>query len=113
MSIGPRGQGFAQIAGPHPPVFASPGCPVRKPLHLLVLWEADAAYTLRHLSLVCPKLGALTRESVAAYWTIEIPHPNVWRPTSAAAMPEAPVEARDDLDIRVRRGVEASREAPT
>jgi hypothetical protein len=86
---------------------------VRPSLNLLVLWETDAAYTLRRLSLVCPKVGGLTRESVAAYWVTEIPHPTVWRPTSAAAMPEAPVEARDDLDIRVRRGVEASREAPT
>jgi len=43
---------------------------------------------------------------------IEIPHPNVWQPTFPAAMPEAPVEGRDDLEIRVRRGVEASHEAP-
>jgi len=77
-----------------------------------VLWETDAAYTLRRLSLVCPKVGALTRESVAAYWMTEIPHPNVWRPTSAAAVPEGPVEGRDDLEIRVRRDVEASREVP-
>jgi hypothetical protein len=34
LSIGPRGRGFAPIAGLHPPVFASPRCPVRKPLHL-------------------------------------------------------------------------------
>jgi hypothetical protein len=85
---------------------------LRPSLNLLVLWEADAAYTLRRLSLVCPKVGALTRESVAAYWTTEIPHPNVWRPTSTGAIPEAPVEGRDDLDIRVRRGAGATREAP-
>ena len=85
---------------------------MRPSLNLLVLWETDAAYILRRLSLVCPKVGSLTRESVAAYWTIEIPHPNVWRPTFPAAMPEAPVEGRDDLEIRVRRGVEASHEAP-
>jgi hypothetical protein len=91
---------------------APPVAELRPSLNLLVVWETSAAYTLRRLSLVCPKVGGLTRESVAAYWTIEIPHPNVWRPTSPASMPEAPVEGRDDLEIRVRRGVEASREAP-
>ena len=84
---------------------------LRPSLNLLVLWEADAAYTLRRLLLVCPKVGASTRESVAVYWTVEIPHPNVWRPTSPASMLETPMEGRDDLEIRVRRGVEASREA--
>ena len=93
--------------------YAAPSAAEMRPsLNLLVLWETDAAYTLRRLSLVCPKVGALTRESVAAYWMTEIPHPNVWQPTSAAARPEAPVEGRDDLDIRVRRDVEASREVP-
>jgi hypothetical protein len=93
--------------------YAAPSAAELRPsLNLLVLWETDAAYTLRRLSLVCPKVGALTRESVAAYWMTEIPHPNVGRPTSAASMPEAPVEGRDDLEIRVRRDVEASREVP-
>jgi hypothetical protein len=81
---------------------------IRPSLNLLVLWEADAAYILRRLSLVCPKVGALTRESVAAYWSIEIPHPTVWRPTSRTLMPGAPVEGPDDLDIRVRRGVDGA-----
>jgi hypothetical protein len=57
-------------------------------IRLMVLWETDAAYTLRRLSLVCPKVGALTRESVAAYWAIEIPHPTVSRaPATPAAVP--------------------------
>jgi hypothetical protein len=85
---------------------------LRPSLNLLVLWEADAAYTLRRLWLVCPRVGGLTRESVAAYWVTEIPHPNVWRSTSAAARPEAPREGCDDLEIRVRLAVEASREVP-
>src|SRR6266850_6889356 len=93
--------------------YAAPSAAELRPsLNLLVLWETDAAYTLRRLSLVCPKVGALTRESVAAYWSTEIPHPNVWRPTPAAARPGAPVEGPDDLDIRVRRGVGAGRGAP-
>jgi hypothetical protein len=33
-SVGPPGCGFAEIAGPHPPVFAGLRCPVRKPLHV-------------------------------------------------------------------------------
>ena len=85
---------------------------LRPSLNLLVLWETDAAYTLRRLSMVYPKIGALTRESVAAYWMTEIPHTDVWRPMSTAAMPAAPMEGRDDLEIRVRRAVEASCEVP-
>jgi hypothetical protein len=85
---------------------------LRPSLNLLVLWEADAAYTLRRLWLVCPRVGGLTWESVAAYWVTEIPHPTVWRSTAAANMPEAPVDGEDDLEIRVRRAVEASREVP-
>ena len=81
------------------------GAELRPSLNLLVLWETDAAYTLRRLSLVCPKVGALTRESVAAYWTIEIPHPTM-SPAAAppgGRAPEVPTAARDDLAIRLRR----------
>ena len=87
---------------------------IRPSLNLLVLWETDAAYTLRRLSLVCPKVGALTRESVAAYWTIEIPHPTVARaPTPAGDYaPEAPMDTRDDLEIRLRRPAARELEAP-
>jgi len=34
LSVGPSSCGFAPIAGPHLPVFASPRCPVRKPLQV-------------------------------------------------------------------------------
>src|SRR5919106_6232035 len=71
---------------------------LRPSLNLLVLWEADVAYTLRHLWLVCPRGVGLTRESVAAYWMAEIPHPTVSRSTAAAHMPEAPGEGCDDLE---------------
>ena len=53
-----------------------------------------------------------TRESVAAYWVTEIPHPTVWRMTSTVRMPEAPVAGDDDLEIRVRQEVEAGRAVP-
>jgi hypothetical protein len=93
--------------------YAAPSAAELRPsLNLLVLWDTDAAYTLRRLSLVCPKVGGLTRESVAAYWTVEIPHPNVWRPTSPVAMPEVPVEGPDDLEIRLRRSTAKELEAP-
>jgi hypothetical protein len=77
---------------------------LRPSLNLLVLWEADAAYTLWRLSLVCPKVGALTRESVAAYWSIEIPHPAVARAAvTAADHPlDVPTDIGDDLAIRRR-----------
>ena len=73
--------------------YAAPSAAELRPsLNLLVLWETDAAYTLRRLSLVCPKVGALTRESVAAYWTIEIPHPT----SRGRAAPRAPCPGGPD-----------------
>jgi hypothetical protein len=93
---------------------ATSAAEMRPSLNLLVLWETDAAYTLRRLSLVCPKVGALTRESVAAYWTVEIPHPSVSRAPATAAdhTPEVPTDARDDLEIRLRRPAARALEAP-
>ena len=87
---------------------------LRPSLNLLVLWETDAAYTLRRLSLVCPKVGGLMRESVAAYWTIEIPHPNVSRvlATSSGHTPEVLPGARDDLAIRLRQPAAMASETP-
>ena len=79
-----------------------------------MLWEADAAYTLRRLWLVCPRVGGLTRESVAVYWTVEIPHPTVSRgpARSGREAPEVSTGAPDDLAIRRRQAVEASHEVP-
>ena len=91
--------------------YAAPSAAEMRPsLNLLVLWEADAAYTLRRLSLVCPKVGALTRESVAAHWAVEIPHPSLaW----ARAAPTGPTpEGRDDLEIRLRRPAAVAAETP-
>jgi hypothetical protein len=87
---------------------------LRPSLNLLVLWEADAAYTLRRLSLVCPKVGGLTRESVAAYWTIEIPHPNLSRAPAIAGgrTSAAAPAARDDLEIHLRRPAAMASEPP-
>jgi hypothetical protein len=87
---------------------------LRPSLNLLVLWEADAAYTLRRLSLVCPKIGALTRESVAVYWMIEIPHPAVARApvTAADHPPDVPTDTRDDLEIRRRQPAAMASEPP-
>jgi hypothetical protein len=85
---------------------------LRPSLNLLVLWEADAAYTLRHLWLVCPRVGGLARGSVAAYWMTEIPHPNISRSMVAAHMPEALGDGEDDLEIRLRQAVEARHEVP-
>jgi hypothetical protein len=87
---------------------------LRPSLNLLVLWETDAAYILRRLSLVCPKVGALTRESVAAYWTIEIPHPNVSRGLAPSAGHPSDVRpgARDDLEIRLRPPAARELETP-
>jgi hypothetical protein len=87
---------------------------MRPSLNLLVLWETDAAYTLRRLSLVCPKVGALTRESVAVYWTVEIPHPAVGRApvTAAGQTPEVLSGAGHDLEIRRRQPAAMASETP-
>jgi hypothetical protein len=87
---------------------------LRPSLNLLVLWDTDTAYTLRRLSLVCPKVGDLTRESVAAYWMIEIPHPTVARaqmpPVSRA--PAGSTEPWDDPKIRLRQPAARGLETP-
>jgi hypothetical protein len=51
---------------------------------------------------------------VAAYWSVEIPHPEVARApvTATAQTPDVPTDIGDDLAIRLRRAVEVSREAP-
>jgi hypothetical protein len=87
---------------------------LRPSLNLLMLWEADAAYTLRRLWLVCPRVGGVTRESVAVYWTVEIPHPTVSRGPARLSReaPEVAPGAPDNLAIRLRQGVEASHEVP-
>jgi hypothetical protein len=87
---------------------------LRPSLNLLVLWETDAAYTLRRLSLVCPKVGGLTRESVAVYWSIEIPHPAVARAavTAADSILDVPTDTRDDLEIRLRQPAAIAAEPP-
>ena len=79
-----------------------------------MLWETDGAYTLRRLSLVCPKVGALTRESVAVYWMIEIPHPAVARApvTAAEHSLDVPTGTRDDLEIRLRQPAAMASEPP-
>jgi hypothetical protein len=85
---------------------------MRPSLNLLVLWETDAAFTLRRLSLVCPRVGGLTRESVAAYWTVEIPHPAVARAQTppGSRAPAGLTALWDELEIRRRppaaKGVE-------
>jgi hypothetical protein len=84
--------------------YAAPSAAeIRPSLNLLVLWETDGAYTLRRLSLVCPKVGALTRESVAVYWMIEIPHPAVARAPVTAA--DHPLDVSTDIggDLAIRR----------
>jgi hypothetical protein len=94
--------------------YAAPSAAELRPsLNLLVLWETDPAYTLRRLSLVCPKVGGLTRESVVAYWTVEIPHPNVLRAQMPPAghAPQVPTDTRDDLEIRLRRPTALASEA--
>jgi hypothetical protein len=66
-------------------------------LNLLVLWETDVKYNLHKLFLACPKSGAMTRESVEAYWIVEIPHPSESTPNEPINPPDP--DGPEDLDI--------------
>ncbi|HEX7125670.1 MAG TPA: hypothetical protein VF406_07795 [Thermodesulfobacteriota bacterium] len=68
----------------------------RAPLNLLVLWDVTPAYALRSLSLVCPKSGDTTRESVDWHWRVALDHPALAVPVS-----DAGTSPDDDLDMRL------------
>ena len=57
-------------------------------MNLVVLWDTDSLWNLERLTLVCPKAGGVTRESVETHWEIQIPHPALLEtamvPTNAA-----------------------------
>jgi hypothetical protein len=61
------------------------------PLNLLVIWDVTRQYVFRGLSLVCPKDGDITRDSVEKYWEKTIPlsastpRPAESRPAETAA----------------------------
>ena len=64
-------------------------------LHLAILWEVSSDYNLQRLLLSCPKSGDITRASVEAYWTVQVPHP------ALSSTPQTHIDADeiDDLDI--------------
>lgn len=64
-------------------------------VNLVVLWDVNrGSFTDLKLTVVCPKAGGATRDSVEAYWEQELPHPAV---TSQA---QARDDQSDDLDIK-------------
>jgi hypothetical protein len=64
-------------------------------LNLLVIWDVTRRYVFRGLTLVCPKAGELTRDSVEIYWEKDIPLPTSTR-RPAESRPAA--ESADDVD---------------
>lgn len=44
-------------------------------VNLIVLWDADSNYNLDSVSLICPKSGGTTRDSVSNYWSVAVPNP--------------------------------------
>lgn len=54
---------------------SAPGQPIRGLLNLVVLWDVTGLRNLERLTLVCPKAGSTTRDSVEQHWEIQIPHP--------------------------------------
>jgi hypothetical protein len=56
---------------------------------------------LEKLTLICPKAGSTTRESVEQHWEIHIPHP------AHLQKPEPTVEGVEDLEISLKPQVRA------
>ncbi len=44
-------------------------------VNLIVLWDADSNYNFDSVSLICPKTGGMTRDSVSNYWSVPVPNP--------------------------------------
>jgi hypothetical protein len=51
------------------------GQPACSLLNLVILWDLSSLRNLERLTLVCPKAGSTTRDSVEQHWEIQIPHP--------------------------------------
>jgi hypothetical protein len=75
---------------------AETGEPTRSLLNLVVLWDVSGLRNLEKLTLVCPKAGSTTRDSVEQHWEIQIPHP------AHLQEPMPRVEAVEDLEISLK-----------
>jgi hypothetical protein len=88
---------WAEVAGEDEP----------DPLALLILWDVTRKYVLRGLTLVCPKDGDITRDSVEIYWekpiplSVPTPRPAEPRPTEAVA--DFPADEVEDLPLTPKR----------
>jgi hypothetical protein len=72
---------------------SGPGLSQPSLLNLVVLWEVSGLRNLEKLTLVCPKAGSTTRDSVEQYWEIHIPHP------AHSQEPQQFAETVEDLEI--------------
>lgn len=64
------------------------------PVNLIVMWDADNKYNLDSVTLICPKTGGITRDSVSNYWSILVPNPIM------QLVPSIPGKAEED-DIEI------------
>jgi hypothetical protein len=72
------------------------GQSVSSPLNLVVLWDLSGLRNLERLTLVCPKAGSTTRDSVEQHWEIQIPHP------ADSLTTEAGTAITEDLEISLK-----------
>jgi len=68
-------------------------------LNLVILWDLDPLWNLEKLTLVCPKAGGLTRESVEVYWEVQLPHPALLETA------EVPLVETEDLPITLKKAI--------
>ena len=73
----------------------------RNMLNLIVLWDVTGLWNLERLTLVCPKAGSTTRESVEEHWEIQMPHPGL---LDVATMAPETVE---DLPMSLKQSARA------
>lgn len=75
-------------------------------MNLIVLWDVDAAYDLKPLSLACPMAGLVSRASVEVHWQEEIPYIN-----DAATAADEDHVGEEDLALRLKKGDQIERRA--
>ena len=74
----------------------------RNVVNLVVLWDVTGLRNLERLTLVCPKAGSTTRDSVEQHWEIQIPHP------ADLESSKSETQVVEDLEITLKQNAKAS-----
>lgn len=80
---------------------------VTEPTNILLLWDAEPGYKLGKISLVCPKAGGLTKDSIELYWRCVVPESTLVRPIEMPAFQGS----ADVIDLPLSLDMEAGSEA--